>query len=646
MISNRQRLWTAVGVALVAPLVLIGLLLGALSTTDSALERIPVALVNNDEIIIDTDEAGEETFFLASRPLVVELVGGDDTGLNWVVTDSSRAATMLASGEVYAVFEIPADFSEKVQTLQTATPEQTAFTISINPARSYLTGVIAENIGNQVAAAVNKQFGEAAVEGLFGLIVDLGGGFSEAADGAAELASGTKELQSGVSQLGSGTRELNQGFTQFDSGLGQYLDGVGQLAAGLAAFDEQTKALPELADGVAQYTGGVSLFFAGLENQVAELDAAIAFLSGQIPQLEAGAAFDPSLIPVLEEAQGQLVQATIAREVFVGLLGNPDLSLLVASGETLSGEVSGAVEGIREGIVGSAAGAGELADAGRDLRAGSAGILQGTSELNSGVSELGDGVSQLVDGVDEFASALADGAEEISSEGAGELGDDTASTLVSPISSEVASENDTIGVGATLTTVIISVGIWLSALLLIVSLPIPSRRTLSSTVSSGHLVRRHMATFGVMGLVQAAVAITLLHTLGGFGLSVLPWSLPLVLAGVFAFAALHYAVWATRPQWVVPVSLAVLIAQIATFGVVLPPEILPPVYQAVAGWGPVSWLADALLGAAAADSPSRMAGGLVGLVLTGVVSLLVARILFGRSRHRRVHNYLLTGVSN
>jgi hypothetical protein len=40
-----------------------------------------------------------------------------------------------------------------------------------------------------------------------------------------------------------------------------------------------------------------------------------------------------------------------------------------------------------------------------------------------------------------------------------------------------------------------------------------------------------------------------------------------------------------------------------------------------------------------------MAGSLIGLILLGVFSSLIARWLFGRRRHRLVRDYYLTGVS-
>ena len=120
-------LWVLV--AIVTPVIIIGGLLGALSSAGNGLERVPVALVNNDELIRETDEEGEETVIFASKPLVTELVTSEDFAVDWLVTNSEQARALLASGDVYAIVEIPEDFSLAVTTLDSKAPQQATFTI-------------------------------------------------------------------------------------------------------------------------------------------------------------------------------------------------------------------------------------------------------------------------------------------------------------------------------------------------------------------------------------------------------------------------------------------------------------------------------------------------------------------------------------
>ena len=47
--TSQWSTWIIAGV--LTPLIIVGGLLGAMSAGDSALERVPVALVNNDELI-------------------------------------------------------------------------------------------------------------------------------------------------------------------------------------------------------------------------------------------------------------------------------------------------------------------------------------------------------------------------------------------------------------------------------------------------------------------------------------------------------------------------------------------------------------------------------------------------------------------
>jgi putative membrane protein len=245
------------------PVVVVGSLLGLTSSADTALERIPVALVNNDELVETTNDDGEEEIILASKPLITELVSGDGTEVEWVITSTEAANTLLAAGEVYAIFEIPADFSAAVSTLGGSNPEQAQFTVRTDPSRSYLAGVLGDQVGDSIARALSVEFAEAATEGLFTVIVDLGDAFEEAADAATELAEGTEEFAEGMSELAAempdlddGASDLASGYATFDDGLGDYADGVTALSDGLDALSAGTSGLGALSSGISDYTAG------------------------------------------------------------------------------------------------------------------------------------------------------------------------------------------------------------------------------------------------------------------------------------------------------------------------------------------------------------------------------------------------------
>jgi hypothetical protein len=111
-------------------------------------------------------------------------------------------------------------------------------------------------------------------------------------------------------------------------------------------------------------------------------------LEQQIAGVQAALAEDPTneeLGGALRMLSGELVQASVARGILLGIIGNEDFATLVAAGPVLTKSVDDAVKGIRSGLIESGMDHKELASANPDLLDGSAEIRSGTSELASGV---------------------------------------------------------------------------------------------------------------------------------------------------------------------------------------------------------------------------------------------------------------------
>lgn len=624
-----HRIWFFA--ALIAPLVIVGALLGTGSAGDQALERIPVALVNNDELLTEVDEDGEETFILASKPLVTELVTNEDLGFDWVITSSELAEGMLASGDVYAVVEIPADFSQTVQSLGSDDPQQSAFTITTDPSRSYLAGVLADALGQSIAQGVSAEFATTLTESLFGVIVDVGDGFTEAADAAEELKEGTEtllegaqELDSGVNDLNDGVAELATGYGTFDDGLNTYLDGVRSLSQGIDTFELGTAGLSELNTGITQYTQGVAGISAGLQ----------AFNNLGF--------FDDVPVTVNPET-GNTVQFDF-QAMLQGLSG------LSTNGSTLSAQANTALTGIRTGAVGIDKGADALSDNAADIEKGSADIrsglddlAEGTEDLSGGVSEFAEGVEELDDGVGEFADGLRTGADELAAEDVTVPSEETLATLTSPVIFESDEYSGPLGLQATLAGVFIPIGLWFVSLVYFVMTPTLTSRIFTGTVGTSSLLVKTLRPLVAVVLGHTAVVTVLFHAVGGVAWSHLGWTLLISAISALAFSTAHYLVWVWRPRLLVPISLTLAIVQIVTLGNVIPMEVLPAPYQAVAGLTPVSWSTDAFIASVYGGDIARVLVNLAALAALTVVALVLARIALASTRRKNVQAQL--GVS-
>ena len=583
-------LWIIAG--LLTPLVIIGGLLGALSSGENALERVPVALVNNDELITETDDAGEETFIFASKPLVTELVTSDDFAVDWLVTSSEQARALLAAGDVYAIVEIPEDFSYAVTTLETDNPEQATFTIITDASHSYLAGLLSDQIGSALASGVSDEFGSGIMEGLFTAIVEIADGFDEIADGADTLADGVEEVSEAVTELNDGVEDIASGYTEFDDGLGTFSESVTSLSDGLDALGEGTSGLTTLSTGVKTYTDSISTLSAGLSGVKAS-----GALSGNPAEASLNALID-------------------------------GLATAAAGGGTLSTQTSTALSGVTTGIIELDKGADALDDAGQDIAEGSGEIREGLLDLAEGTSELDEGMVELADGAHEFADGVAEGAADLR-EGAGTMPSDEAlEVLNNPVVFDGSNISETIGFQETLSSVVVPVGMWLVALAYFLTLPSYSSRILGSTARTQALLGRATRPILVMAGTWSTIVITLLHTLGGVAWSALGFTGPIVVLSALAMAALHFAVWAWNPRWLAPLSLGALIFQIVSLGSVVPIEILPGIYQAISGATPLGWTTDALIASLAGGDTSRIISALLSLaVLTAIAYILSALIL-------------------
>ena len=86
--------WLGFAAVVLVPLAFAGLFVGALSKADTAIDRIPAAIVNNDTLVYTTAPDGTQSPVFAGRQLVTDLTGGSE-GFDWLVTNAARRRPSL-----------------------------------------------------------------------------------------------------------------------------------------------------------------------------------------------------------------------------------------------------------------------------------------------------------------------------------------------------------------------------------------------------------------------------------------------------------------------------------------------------------------------------------------------------------------------
>lgn len=315
-----------VGIAAVVliPLAFAGLFVGAVGQGKSAIDSIPVAIVNQDTLQKVTNADGSVTNVFAGRQLVTELTGSE--GFDWTITNAADAEAKLASGEVYAVLTVPSNFSDSILSLSSADPKKADISIRTDDTHSYLTGSVAQVVGQTMTDTFGKAITAQYIGGIYSSLGDLGTSLTAAADGATSLANGA---------------------TSLSSGLTQYTDGVGSLASGLSQLEDGAA---QLSSGAATYTGTVSQISAGLTALAPAMSTADPALQAQFNALVAG------------------------------------LSQTAAGGSSLTTGVAG----VQSGISQSASGAWQLANGSDQLTSGASQLASGATDLATGLQSGAD----------------------------------------------------------------------------------------------------------------------------------------------------------------------------------------------------------------------------------------------------------------
>src|SRR3954453_10172583 len=161
--ESRRSHWRRIAVAgVLLPLVAASLLIWSATGREDHIDKVPVAIVNNDTIITDPQPMA------AGRSLTAALTHPATPSQNprWVFSDQDDATAGLANGSFYAVLTLPSDFSgailssgtdQPVQGKETLVSNEAASPTIPNPAASTTMPYLSQQVATAAAAALGNQ---------------------------------------------------------------------------------------------------------------------------------------------------------------------------------------------------------------------------------------------------------------------------------------------------------------------------------------------------------------------------------------------------------------------------------------------------------------------------------------------------------
>ena len=510
---NNKILIIVVMAIIVIPVIYAGLFLKSMWDPYGNLDKLPVAVVNNDKSV----EYNGKTLSVGSD-MVDELKDNDSLDFHFV--DSDEAEQGLKNGTYYMVITIPEDFSSDASTLMDDNPKKMELKYETNPGTNYIASKMSETALSKIREAVASKVTETYTQTVFDQIGTVGDGMQEAADGSTQIkdglttaSDGNKTITTNLKKLADSTLTFKSGAETLTEGLKEYTDGVSQVDSGAAQLDEGvgtlTEKVPTLTSGVNTLNDGVKSYTDG----VATLNANSAQITSGVSSLASGAQSLETGLDTLKSGTTQYVSGanTLADGVTQYVAGAEQLA---DGAKTLSDgaeQLASGTQTLHAGTQKLVSNNSKLNSGADQLADGAGQIQDGSSKLYDGSKELGDGITKLEDGSDTLATSLNDGAKEVKETNAS---DDTISMFATPITDEETKITTVENNGHAMAPYMMSVGLWVGCLAFCLMYPLTEYK---GKLKSGFAWWASKASvLYPVAILQGVLLILLLHVFDGF----------------------------------------------------------------------------------------------------------------------------------
>ncbi|MEV0223599.1 YhgE/Pip domain-containing protein [Streptomyces sp. NPDC050704] len=633
--------------AALVSLLLLPLLYGALylwSFWDpySRLDRLPVALVNEDRGATAADE---------------KIVMGDEItkGLResrtfeWHEVSAAEAREGVEDGTYYLSLTMPSDFSRRIASSSGDSPETGALQVRTNDANNYIVGQISRTVFGEVRTAASTKASRSFLDRIFISFSDLHGETEKAAEGADKLKGGIGKAKKGSKDLADGLKDAEKGSGKLSSGLTRLDKGAGDLEDGSRQVSEGTQALADKVNGVADKVGP---FLKGNEKEIGDTAQLVADSASAVRRnldtlvktaptaakgahtasdtlngvykarcatgAEAGAGagtvvpLPDAACPELRKAKEAAADVAKVADDVKALVSGQDGDLdaldrhlatlqkqaqaLADRSPRLSEDLTTAVSKINE----LNKGAGKVAKGAKTLhtglgtaKTGAADLDTGVGDLRTGATDLQGGMYKLVDGSGKLAGGLHDGAEQIPDYGKKDR-DRRTEVMADPVQLASKDLHKAPNYGTGFAPYFIPLSLWVGAMVAYMLIQPLNRRALAAGAAAWRIALAGWLPVVALGMLQTVALMSVLHW--GIGLQMAR------AAGTVGFLFLVTACFAAIVQWLNArfgaagriLVLAFLMLQLTSAGGTYPVQTSPGFFNAIHPFMPMSYVVDAL----------------------------------------------------
>ncbi|OYP18093.1 hypothetical protein CFC35_29355 [Streptomyces sp. FBKL.4005] len=629
---GRGRLPRAALVALlVLPLLYGALYLWSFWDPYGRLDRIPVALVNDDK----GATAGGKRITAGD-----DIVDGlrDSRTFEWHEVSDEEARAGVEDGTYYLSLTMPADFSSRIASSSGDSPETGALRVRTNDANNYIVGQISRTVFNEVRSAASTKASRTFLDKIFVSFSDihdktvtaargadkLNSGLGKAEKGSKDLADGLKDAKGGSGKLAKGLKKLDTGSADLKKGSRQVADGTQALAD--KVNDVHAEAGPFLKTNEKTIGDTARLVSHSAKAVKDNLEVLVKLAPGAAKTAHASSTVldevyrarcetpalpDPACPDLKRAKKAAASVATIADDLNTLIADqNDDLKTMRANLGTLqkqadalaeraphlSEDVEDAVKKINKLNTGAhqvAAGAEKLHTGLGTARTGAARLDKGIGTAKSGAETLNGGLYKLSDGSGKLAGGLHSGAKKIPDYDKQDR-DRRTGVMADPVQLASHDLHKAPNYGTGFAPYFIPLSLWVGAMVAYMLIPPLNRRALAAGASAWRIALAGWLPVVAVGVLQVGALMAVLHWAVGLQM--------LRAAGTIGFLCLVTACFAAIVQWLNArfgaagriLVLALLMLQLTSAGGTYPVQTSPGFFNAIHPYLPMSHIVEAL----------------------------------------------------
>ncbi|MFI5682580.1 YhgE/Pip family protein [Streptomyces sp. NPDC051636] len=621
--------------ALVALLVL-PLLYGALylwSFWDpyGRLDRIPVALVNDDK-----GATADGKKVTAGDDIVDGL--RDSRTFEWHEVSAAEARRGVEDGTYYLSLTMPDDFSRRIVSSAGDSPETSALQVRTNDANNYIVGQISRTVFSEVRTAASTKASRSFLDRIFISFSDIHGQTAKAAKGADKLEGGIGKAEKGSKDLADGLKDAKSGSGKLAKGLKKLNKGAGTLEDGSKQVAEGTQTLADKVNGVyaeagpfvksnEKTIGDTAQLVADSARTVSDnLDVLVKTAPAAAKTAHTAsttldevykthcepAVLPDAVCPDLKKAKEAAADVATVADDLNTLIADQDGDLktlrtnlgtlqkqaqaLADRAPHLSEDLDDAVSRINklnDGAGKVAAGAKKLHTGLGTAKTGATKLDKGIGTAESGAETLSGGMYKLVDGSAKLAGGLHDGAKKIPDYDEQDR-DQRTGVMADPVQLASKDLHDAPNYGTGFAPYFIPLSLWVGAMVAYMLIPPLNRRALAVGSSAWRTALAGWLPVVAVGVLQTAALMSVLH-----------WAIGLEMtraAGTVGFLFLAAACFAAIVQWLNArfgaagriLVLALLMLQLTSAGGTYPVQTSPGFFNAIHPFLPMTYIVEAL----------------------------------------------------